>query len=110
MRNECNASPSLQPWISIHLFLGYQFALLTQSFAVDIPHPPSSYAKTWSKQWEIKNNPNITMRMVYRKFLTELRSTTDDDSTVFVCHRYKSKIIVMSMMMTNDKWRWSSYY
>ena len=32
----------------------------------------------------------LTMRRVYRKYLTELRNLTNDDSTVFVCYRYKS--------------------
>ena len=91
INNNINHTTFLPSLLTVYLSLGYQFALLTQSFAVDIPHPPSSYAKTWSKQWEVKNNPNITMKMVYRTFLTELRSTTNDDSTVFVCHRYKSK-------------------
>ena len=78
-------------WIEHLRWLGYQFAVMAHSFAVDIPHPPSNYANTWSKLWEVKNNPNITMRTVYRRFLTELRSRTNDDSTVFVCHRYASK-------------------
>ena len=78
-------------------FIGYQFAILGQSFAVDIPHPASDYAKRWTQLWEAKSNSNITMRAVYRKFLTELRSSTNDDSTVFVCYRYKSK---------SDRWVW----
>ena len=77
-------------WVEHLRWIGYQFALIIQSFAVDVPHPPSEYAKSWSKQWEAKENANITMRKVYRKFLTELRNHTNDDSTVFVCYRYKS--------------------
>lgn len=77
-------------WIEHLRWIGYQFGVIAQSFAVDVPHPPSNYANSWNKLWEVKNNPNITMRAVYRKFLTELRSRTNDDSTVFVCHRYES--------------------
>lgn len=77
-------------WIEHLRWIGYQFGVIAQSFATDIPHPPSNYANTWNKLWEVKNNPNITMRTVYRKFLTELRTRTNDDSTVFVCHRYAS--------------------
>ena len=77
-------------WVEHLRWIGYQFALIIQSFAVDVPHPPSEYAKSWSKQWEAKENANITMRKVFRKFLTELRNHTNDDSTVFVCYRYKS--------------------
>lgn len=77
-------------WVETLRWLGFQFALVTQSFAVDMPHPPSEYARSWTKQWEKKDNANITMRRVYRKYLTELRNLTNDDSTVFVCYRYKS--------------------
>ena len=77
-------------WIEHLRWIGYQFGVIAQSFATDIPHPPSNCANTWNKLWEVKNNPNITMRTVYRKFLTELRTRTNDDSTVFVCHRYAS--------------------
>ncbi|KAK8825130.1 hypothetical protein WA556_006418 [Blastocystis sp. ATCC 50177/Nand II] len=78
-------------WVETLRWLGFQFALVTQSFAVDVPHPPSEYARSWTKQWEKKDNANITMRRVYRKYLTELRNLTNDDSTVFVCYRYKNR-------------------
>lgn len=80
-------------WVETLRWLGFQFALATQSFAVDVPHPPSEFAQSWTKQWERKDNANITMRRVYRKYLTELRNRTNDDSTVFVCYRYKSRCV-----------------
>ncbi|KAK8809501.1 hypothetical protein WA158_000444 [Blastocystis sp. Blastoise] len=72
-------------WIETLRYSGYKFAVLSQSYAIDIPHPDSKYALNWRIQWSAGN---VAMKDLYNSYLTNLHSG-DDHSVVSVCQKRK---------------------
>ena len=81
-------------WIEHLRYLGYEFSVLSQAFAIDIPHPSwelagtvtgrSGYAKEYSKGFKERN---VEMLQLYRRFLFELRENHPDESRQLLCLR-----------------------
>ena len=81
-------------WIENLRYFGYEFSVLSQAYAVDIPHSlsflwgkitcRSGYAKEYNKGFKIRN---VEMLNLYRRFLYELRRNYSDDSRQLLCLR-----------------------
>ncbi|KAK8796405.1 hypothetical protein WA588_000540 [Blastocystis sp. NMH] len=69
-------------WIENLRYLGFEFSVLSQAFAVDIPHSSSGYAKDYSKEFKERN---VEMLHLYRRFLYELRTNSRDESRQLLC-------------------------
>ena len=64
-------------WITHLRLLGYQFYVLSQSFAIDVPHPRSQIAKDWFSEGE-KTNWKTKMHVLVDAFTQEIvRETTN---------------------------------
>ncbi|KAK8809498.1 hypothetical protein WA158_000441 [Blastocystis sp. Blastoise] len=73
-------------WIETLRYSGYKFAVLSQSYAIDIPHPDSKYALNWRIQWSAGN---VAMKDLYNSYLTNLHNSTDH-SVVYICPQTKN--------------------
>ena len=79
-------------WIEHLRYLGFEFHVLAQSYAVDMPHslslccavliPRSNYAKQYNAGFKTNN---VEMLTLYRRFLYDLRHTKRDESRVLLC-------------------------
>ncbi|KAK8803461.1 hypothetical protein WA158_001155 [Blastocystis sp. Blastoise] len=68
-------------WIETLRYSGYKFAVLSQSYAIDIPHPDSHFAIDWRSQWSLGK---VAMKDLYDEYIQKLRNTTDH-SVVYIC-------------------------
>ena len=79
-------------WIEHLRYLGFEFHVLAQSYAVDMPHSLSlccavlMFRSNYAKQYNagFKTN-NVEMLTLYRRFLYDLRHTKRDESRVLLC-------------------------
>lgn len=81
-------------WIEHLRYMGFEFHVLSQSYAVDMPHSPyvhysgnqfrSNYAKEYKKGFK---DGYIPMLSLYRRFLTDLRNNHPDESRQVLCLR-----------------------
>lgn len=73
----------------------YKFALLSQEFAFDIPHPSyfflskilktrSKFALQWSQQWKTNH---VEMKVVYDQFLLELTQKYEQRTVITTCDK-----------------------
>lgn len=79
-------------WIEHLRYLGYEFSILAQSYAVDMPHSlcaverglkgRSDYAKKYNAGF--KRN-HVDMLTLYRRFLYDLRQSEKDESRILLC-------------------------
>lgn len=79
-------------WIEHLRYLGYEFSVLAQSYAMDMPHSlfaagdglksRSDYAKKYNAGFK-KNH--VDMLILYRRFLYDLRHSTKDESRILLC-------------------------
>ncbi|KAK8811692.1 glycosyltransferase-like protein LARGE1 [Blastocystis sp. ATCC 50177/Nand II] len=69
-------------WIEHLRYLGYEFSVLAQSYAVDMPHSLSDYAKKYNAGF--KRN-HVDMLTLYRRFLYDLRQSEKDESRILLC-------------------------
>ena len=79
-------------WVEALRYMGYEFSVLVQSYAVDMPHP------TWEKRREVmrrsafadasgteRKGPSTNALRLYKQFLYELRANVTDDSRIVLC-------------------------
>lgn len=59
-------------------YVGYSFYILTEAYAMDMPHPTSSYKKEYSKQKE-------AMKQLYHDFLYDRRWKKEWNQTMSYC-------------------------
>ncbi|KAK8806284.1 hypothetical protein WA171_007368 [Blastocystis sp. BT1] len=71
-------------WIEYLRYLGYEYYILSRSFAFDIPHAPSKYAKEYIARF--KENPD--MLRLYRRFLNEIRKKPDESRQLLCLSKY----------------------
>ena len=82
-------------WLEHLRYRGYAFSILTNGFAVDVPHPlyvvilimrcSSSLRK---KFMETREKSNETLNLgVYNEFLSEIRAKEKDESVVKYCNK-----------------------
>ena len=79
-------------WIEHLRYLGFEFYVLSQSYAVDMPHSMyrsiatvsyrSGFAKTFNKGF-VKRDVEILH--LYRRFLYEIRHESKDESRIILC-------------------------
>ena len=80
-------------WIETLRYMGYQFAILKNSFVIDIPHPlyylflPSIIRSKFKKEFysAIMKKEKWSTIELYKDFLRELRNQ-EDNSLVYYCN------------------------
>ncbi|KAK8808485.1 hypothetical protein WA158_008386 [Blastocystis sp. Blastoise] len=75
--------------------IGFKFAVLSQQFAFDIPHPSSNYAKKWRLQWDTNNE--VTMKVVYDLFKKELENSVNDTSITYICRKRRGYVPIRTI-------------
>ena len=72
-------------WITHLRLLGYKYTVLSQSFAIDVPHPKSKIAEDWFAEGS-KTNWRTKMHVYVDAFTEEvLRSTVDQKLQTPLC-------------------------
>lgn len=89
-------------WIENLRYLGFEFHVLSQSYAVDMPHSPylfycynylrSNFAKTYNKGFK---DGYLPMLSVYRRFLKDIRNKHSDESRQILCLRYGKLVLLL---------------
>ena len=79
-------------WIENLRYLGYEFYILSQSFAIDVPHElydkavdndcRSTFAINYKQSFK---DENPEMLKVYRRFLEKMRKEENDESRQVLC-------------------------
>ncbi|KAK8805808.1 hypothetical protein WA158_002464 [Blastocystis sp. Blastoise] len=78
-------------WIEELRYKGWAFSVLTNSFAVDVPHPKSKFAIDYIDQWKDRNK--VEMKNLYDSFMKNLYTNIKDESVVYLCkNEINSKI------------------
>lgn len=73
-------------WIESLRYNGFFFAVMTGSFAIDVPHPRSSYAKKFYNVVEKQGAQEWEMNKLYEQFKKELYAQPDR-SVVYFCDK-----------------------
>ncbi|KAK8816244.1 hypothetical protein WA556_001189 [Blastocystis sp. ATCC 50177/Nand II] len=69
-------------WVEALRYMGYEFSVLAQSYAVDMPHPTSAFADASGTE---RKGPSANALRLYKQFLYELRANVTDDSRIVLC-------------------------
>lgn len=69
-------------WIERLRYLGYEFHVLTNSFAVDIPHKRSSFGDSYMVRYQMRTNDMLAL---YRSVMIETRNSFADESRQLLC-------------------------
>ena len=74
-------------WIEHLRYRGFEFSILTNGFAVDIPHPSLFWKWCFTRRSNKakKYNAESGMNYLSRAFLSEIRQNEPDESRILVC-------------------------
>ncbi|KAK8799440.1 hypothetical protein WA158_005989 [Blastocystis sp. Blastoise] len=72
-------------WIEELRYKGWTFSILTNSFAIDIPHPRSRFAVDYIHQWDT-NMRKVEMVNLYNSFLKDLYTNNTDNTAIPFCN------------------------